>query len=116
MIEQRKFIRLKAPIGVIYKHLKKGKRTRSNPTLLKDLSGGGVRIVVKEEMRVGDLLDIRIEIPHLHEAIHAIVEVAWYSPAKDKMHAGGEAGMRLRDIKPNDLHRILEYVHTIGIG
>lgn len=116
MIEKRKFVRLQAPIGVIYKPAKKNRRQKPSPSLVKNISGGGVRIFVKEEVRCGDLLDLQIEIPHLEHPIHALGEVVWYHSLKEKDRQVNEAGIRFRDIHPKDLHRIFEYVYTIGIG
>ena len=108
MIERRKFIRLKAPIGVAYKLIPEAKAEKMRLSLVRDISGGGVRIMAKEPLRVGDLLELEIQIPHLEDAIRAVGEVVWFEKK--------EAGVRFRDIEPADLHHILEYVHTIGIG
>ncbi len=116
MKENRKFIRLRAPIGVVYRLLKRQKRAKQIPTLLKDISGGGVRIMVKEELKVGDLLDLEIQIPHLEIPVHAIGEVVWYNNLRDDDREHGESGVRFRDIEPEELHSILEYVHAVGIG
>ncbi len=116
MIENRKFIRLQAPIGVVYKVSKKHKRQRAQLSHVKDMSGGGIKILAKEDLRHGDLLEIQIQIPHLEEAIHAMGEVVWFSHTKGRDREFREAGVRFRDIAPEDLHKILEYVHEIGIG
>jgi len=116
MIERRKFIRLQAPLGVVYKTIKKNKRQAPVPSLIKNIGGGGVRVIVKEDLRPGDLLELQIQIPHLEEPIHAVGEVVWFSHSKEKENDQREAGLRFREIEPEDLHRILEFVHTIGIG
>jgi len=117
MLEKRKFTRLKAPIGMSYKLIKKNKRQKTSLTWIKNISGGGVKIVAKDDLRKGDLLDIEIQIPHLKNPIRALGEVTWFSQPREKEWAEGrEAGVRFRDIEPRDLHRILEFVHTIGIG
>jgi c-di-GMP-binding flagellar brake protein YcgR len=116
LIEKRKYIRLKAPIGVTYGLVKKSKRQRSHLTFLKDIGGGGIRIMAKEELRPGDLLEVEIQIPLLEDPIHAVGEVVWYEQFNDRDRQIREAGVRLMDIEPTDLHQILEYVHHIGIG
>lgn len=113
MIERRKFIRLPAPIGVSYKPLKKGRAGKSTVTFLRNIGGGGVRFAVREEARVGDLLEMKIEIPNIADPIRAVGEVMWYTESQDRP---SEAGIRFREIDPKDLHRILEYVHAVGIG
>jgi c-di-GMP-binding flagellar brake protein YcgR len=108
LIEKRKFVRLKAPIGIAYSPVHKGKRCRTHLTFIKNLSGTGLSLLVKEDLRVGDLLKLAIQIPHLEESIDGIGEVVWVNIP--------EAGVRFRDISPSDLNKIMEYVYTIGIG
>ena len=116
MVEKRKFIRLNAAIGVSYKLIKKHKRQIELLSLARDIGGGGIRILAKEDLRPGDLLKIEIEIPHLSERVEATGEVIWFSKTKEKGHEHKEAGVRFRDMDSTDLHKILEYVHSIGIG
>ncbi|MGH7198578.1 MAG: PilZ domain-containing protein [Candidatus Omnitrophota bacterium] len=116
MIERRKFIRLPAPIGISYKPLKKGRSGKPTVSFIRNIGGGGVRFVAKDELRPGDLLDIRIEIPNVTDPVRAVGEVVWYTESDDRRREAGEAGIKFREIDPKDLHRILEYVHAIGIG
>lgn len=116
MIEHRKFIRLKAPIGATYHVVRKGRRTRTSPTLLKDISGGGVRLLVHEELRRGELLRLEIRIPHLSDPIDAVGEVVWTAEKTEEGQSTREAGLKFRDIHAKDLKTILEFVHMIGIG
>lgn len=115
MIENRKYIRLKAPLGVAYRVIRKHKRPKMSLSLIKDISGGGTRFILKDSLRVGDLLHMEIQIPHLEDPIRAVGEVVWLSPSKNKDESP-EAGVRFRDMAPKDLNCILEFVHTIGIG
>lgn len=114
MRENRKFVRLKAPIGVVYSPIK-NKRRKQQLSLLKNISGGGICITAKEDLREGDLLEMEIQIPHLEEPIEAVGEVMWFAAGDDEKETR-EAGIRFRDISPKDLHQVLEYVYTIGIG
>lgn len=119
LIEKRKYIRLSASIGVSYrviKDVKNHERQDKALSLVKNIGGGGIRLQVKEDLRNGDLLEIQIGIPHLPEPICAIGEVVWFSHLKTRDRETREAGVRFRDIDPKDLHRILEFVHTVGIG
>ena len=116
MKENRKFIRLQAPIGVTYKIIDKNKYTKPQLSLIKDISGGGVRIMVKEDLRAGDLIDMEIQIPLVSQPVHAVGEVVWFSSVTDRERPHREAGVRFCDIGPKDLHCILEYVYTVGIG
>lgn len=116
MIERRKFIRLPAPIGISYKPTKRGRPAKTTVSFIRNIGGGGVRFVVKEALRVGDLIDMKIEIPNVTETIRAVGEVIWYEESGDRRGEVGEAGIRFREIDAKDLHRILEYVHAVGIG
>ena len=116
LIENRKYIRLKAPLGVAYRVIRKHKRPKTVLSLIKDISGGGTRFILKDNLRAGDLLHMEIQIPHLEDPIRALGEVVWISPGKEKDRESPEAGVRFRDLAPRDLNCILEFVHTIGIG
>gem|GEM_PF-1117835 len=113
MRENRRHIRLHAPIGLIYKRTLKGKRPKPQLTLVRNLSGGGLSFTAKETLRQGELLELEIQVPHLTETIQAMGEVVWFTPNHP---LGPEAGIRFRDIEPEDLKHVLEYVHAIGIG
>ena len=116
MKENRKHLRLQTSIGIIYTLVKKHKKPRATHSLVRDISGGGLRVIAKETLRSGELLEMEIQIPHLEDSIHAVGEVVWFFHWKEKDQEIREAGVRFRDIEPTDLHRILEYVYTIGIG
>lgn len=116
MVEKRKYIRLIAPIGVTYQLLRKNRRQGTHKSLIRDLSGGGLSLVVYEEMRAGDLLELEIQVPHLEEPVPAVGEVVWYVHSKGMDREVREAGLRFRDIQAGELHHILEYVHAVGIG
>ena len=115
MKQNRKFIRLAAPIGISYR-LARLKRRKPSLSLIKDISGGGIRFIPKEDLREGDFIELEISIPHLKDPIEAIGEVMWFSKNKEHDRELREAGVRFRDIDAKDLHQVLEYVHTIGIG
>lgn len=116
MVEKRKFARLKAPIGVTYHVIKKHKRPRLHKTLVRDIGGGGMSLLVNDDLRAGDLLQLEIQVPHLEDPVKAIGEVVWFVRCQGTDRESREAGLMFRDIKPKELHAILEYVHAVGIG
>jgi hypothetical protein len=75
-----------------------------------------MRLIVNDDLRAGDLLQVEIQIPHLEDPVRATGEVVWYVHCKGTEREGREAGLKFRDIKPGELHHILEYVHAVGIG
>jgi len=109
-------VRLKAPLGILYAPADKTKPREAVNSLVRNISGGGVCFVAKKELRCGDLLKVQLQIPQLTEPIHTFGEVVWFSQATAKGETACEAGVCFRDLKPKDLHAILEYVHTVGIG
>lgn len=114
MLEKRKFVRLKSPLRIHYRVIQKNKRSRPQESSLHDISGAGVRLCCKEELRHGDLLKLEIQIPHLDNAVEALGEVVWVAPKLEHRHY--EAGVRFRDVNPKDLNKILEYIYTVAIG
>ena len=114
MKDKRKYTRLTTAIGVAYKRIIKGKRQRTQLSTIRNLSGGGFCLWVKEPLRTGDLLALEIQVPYLNQPIDGIGEVVWCtSPMEEE---GWETGVRFRDIEPESLNHILEYVHAVGIG
>ncbi len=114
--EYRKYDRLNAPIGIAYGAAHKKKREEKARSVVRNISGGGVCFIVKEELRCGDLLELELEIPYLTEPISTFGEVVWISRLVSSEGAIYDAGVCFRDLKAKDLHAILEYVHSVGIG
>lgn len=116
MVEKRKFIRLKTPVKIVYTLIKKQKKQKAISSVTRDISAGGLRIVAKEPLRSGELIELEMFIPYLEESIKAVGEVVWCSGSREHPSETHEAGIRFRDIASRDLHCVLEYVHAIGIG
>lgn len=114
MIERRKYVRLQAHPGVRYQPVSSAVACPAGRTLVRNLSGGGLCIYVAGDLREGDLLRIELEMPYLEAPVCAIAEVVWIVPRSAGRN--NEVGMKFRDIADRDLHHILEYVHTVGIG
>ena len=114
MLEKRKFIRLQAPLGVVYRVIRKNKRLRPQASFIKNISGAGACLPCKEELRHGDLIQMEIQIPHLADAVQVVGEVVWVIPRAE--HGHHDVGVRFRDAEPKSLSRILEYIYTIAIG
>ncbi len=115
MHEKRKFVRLVAPIGICYRSMAAVKTgQRKQLSLIKNISGGGIGFQSPEPFRLGDLLELEIQIPHFKEPVKAVGEVVRADNAI--AGPGKELGVMFRDIEPKDLNRILDYVYTVGIG
>ena len=116
MIENRKFIRLKSPLPAEYRLIKKHKRQKTLVSSIKNISVGGLSLILKEELRQGDLIQIDIEVPHWVEPVRVVGDVIWYSVSRDKERPAHEAGVRFREVNPVELHKILDYVYSVAIG
>ncbi|MCG3175975.1 MAG: hypothetical protein MOGMAGMI_00913 [Candidatus Omnitrophica bacterium] len=112
MIERRKYVRLQAPLGIRYRTA--SGRGDEHRALVRNLSGGGLSLAVRCDLREGDLLRVSLEIPHLESPVDALAEVVWLEPAMRE--PSREVGLKFRDIEAESLRHILEYVHTVGIG
>lgn len=101
MAERRKFIRFNTPVNLEYRTL------TLNPifgkALAKDLSREGVRVELKEQMPIGTMMELALNVPGDNLPVFATGKVAWAD--------GLEAGLRLTKINPSDRARVLEYVY-----
>lgn len=113
MIERRKYVRLQAHLGLSYQAAH-GLQEQQRRTIVRNLSGGGLCINVPDDLREGDLLQVQLEVPHLRSSVRAVAEVVWTT--RQGAGRNNEVGLRFRDMSDQDLHHVLEYVHTVGIG
>jgi Tfp pilus assembly protein PilZ len=99
--ERRKFIRFRESSAVIYS-LQNDKWTRSFPY---DISGGGLRLVVEEEMPVQAQLDLKIYRAGDSRPIFAKGKVVWMKRLgkRNLFHVGVE----FIDIEPGDRVRMM---------
>lgn len=112
MKENRKFTRLREPMSVTYRAAGKSKTARVFTSCTLDISGGGMRIEAKNDLRCGDLLEIDLEIPGWGEPVEIIGEVIWYKADKQSK----QAGILFRDIEPREHHAVLDYIYHVGIS
>jgi c-di-GMP-binding flagellar brake protein YcgR len=96
--------------------LKKSRRQKALSSVIENISAGGLSLAIKEDLRVGELLELQIQVPPLEEAVYAVAEVVWFSLEQDKREEKRKAGVRFRDVESNDLKHLLEYILGIGIG
>lgn len=118
MIENRKFIRLKSPLPVEYKILRKHKRQKTQDSYMKNISVGGLSLCVVEDVRHGELLQLDIRIPHFEDPVRVVGDVVWFTATKNR--DSGEidryAGIRFKQVDPRELNKILDFVYSIAIG
>lgn len=112
--ERRKFVRLSAPIGVKYSRVRS---TKSQTSLSRDISGGGVRLWVMDPLEAGELVELEITLPNLvGQPILAKGEIVWSRAESDSTKTQREIGVKFLDIQPEDLNRLFHYVYSVGIN
>ncbi|MBN2097676.1 MAG: PilZ domain-containing protein [Candidatus Omnitrophica bacterium] len=75
MQEKRRYIRIEAPIVVTYKIKEKLPKTKK--AIIKDFSEGGIRFPIYEKLKIGTLLEMRIETPFDTIPVFAKGEIVW---------------------------------------
>ena len=116
MVENRKFIRLKAPLPAEYRMIKKHKRQKTHSTFIKNISIGGLSLILVEEARHGDLMQIHIRVPYLQDPVAVTGDVIWHSASRGNENTIHEAGVQFRDVNPVELHKVLDYIYSVAIG
>jgi len=83
--------------------------------LSKNISQGGVCVIAYEEYKLGDLLDIKVNLPGIAEAIQAIGKVAWvkeFSVGDGKNSKRYDVGLEFIGINDAVFEKINKYLFT----
>ncbi|MFH1777817.1 MAG: PilZ domain-containing protein [Candidatus Omnitrophota bacterium] len=110
----RQYTRVKDKLAIYYKtdtmHNFKG-------TMINDISGGGIQLVLNDKLAIGTPLSISINIPGSHKPIEVKGEVRNYEREKNKTSEGGNSpyliGIEFIEICLSDRMMIIDYVHSI---
>ena len=103
MIENRKSDRLKVPLQVEYRFSVKQK-TLVERIFAKDISGGGLGLVLKKPLALGTKLKTLLYFPNDQKAIELVSRVAWCKPKGNHSYA---VGVKHINIKPKDKERFI---------
>lgn len=76
-----------------------------------DISEGGIRLLLPEELLKGEVMDLEINFPH--PPIIAQGEVVWTKEKKIKEGKFFQAGIKFINMKPTDREGIHAFVHDI---
>ncbi len=110
-LEKRQFFRLNLLADVIYS--KKQPSTKEGLTLTRNISKGGICLIVYEPLSVNDLLELNIFLPDSKNPIRVDGRVKWIreftigDPAKGKRF---DVGIEYVDISDEDQNKIIKYV------
>ena len=103
--ERRKYIRLETDIKLTYK-IRESKDT-AEKTVTKNISPGGIRALVKGDIKQGDWLELNINVPKLRKSIFAIGKVVWTA---DKKAGKIDVGIKFEVIDAEIKNKFLEYI------
>ena len=114
MEERRKFVRVISPVNIAYNKCNSSEKERIS--FSKDISKGGVCLIVYEELKKSDLLDLKIYLHKDEAPISVKARVIWiHAFATDGLLKEKKfyAGMEFMAIDEKDVGRIEEYISTI---
>ena len=118
MEEKRRFPRLNVAVDVRWEKLPPRKRwgLPTGSHLTKNISAGGICLIVYEEVKVGEQLSMDIELPD-KKVIHAVGRVVWTSPFQvsgDEERKRCEVGIEFAEITREDREEIQRFIWTGG--
>jgi c-di-GMP-binding flagellar brake protein YcgR len=111
MQEHRGFVRLRAPVDATYTVLPDGRPQR---TLTRDVSLGGVRLVMEKPLQNGAQLQLALALPGQERPVNATgevvwsEEVAWIGRADERRSA--EVGVRTLEMAPQDQETLTSFI------
>jgi c-di-GMP-binding flagellar brake protein YcgR len=109
MEEKRRFVRLDTPIQVKYRI--SSKSNIQNNSVGKDISVGGVRMLIGEKMIPGTQIDLEINIPDYDKIIYATGEIVWQDETLMKNEVTHETGLKFVKIASEDREKIGKYIY-----
>ena len=111
MEEQRRFVRLPAPVETTYTVLPDGRPQR---TLTKDLGAGGACLVMEKPLAPGAHVQMAFTLPGREQPVNAIAEVVWSGDVELAGRTGrrrsAETGLRTIEIAPQDHAALAQFV------
>lgn len=110
MQERRKFVRLDTRLPVTYEVMP---GSPSQPSVTKDIGGGGVCVFLKEPLKPGARLRVKIKLPDQEAAIEFTAEIAWCEQyeviGKTRRERSIEAGVRFLEVDPADQQALMRH-------
>jgi len=113
MKERRRFIRLNSAISVNYKKLDSA--AQEEEIFSRNISEGGICLIVGDRLNEGDLLKLNISIPRHRTIINVNGRVVWIREIPVAAESGKKtfrAGIEFVGIDRQAARQIEEYVHS----
>jgi Tfp pilus assembly protein PilZ len=54
--------------------------------IIRDLSAHGARVLTEAALRVGDMVEMKVDLPAGHGALRLMARVAWHQPTDNHFH------------------------------
>lgn len=112
--ERRKYARLNALVDVAYNKHPHRPEEESLLRLSKNISKGGICLIVYDQLKKDDLLDLRIFLPDAFNPVEAVGQVVWAAEfvIGDKIGKRFDVGIEFVKISDADRDRIDQYVFS----
>jgi hypothetical protein len=81
--------------------------------IIRDLSPKGLRVMTEVEVRTGDLVELKVDLPGNRGALLAKARVIWDGMSGNRFHPH-LLGMEFIQISAEDLARLEEFVRSTG--
>ncbi len=112
--ERRKFPRLNLSVDVEYSVIGKEQYSKSEG-VTKNISSGGICVIVYEKIDIGDILSLIINLPAGERPIQTEGRVVWIGDfilSEDK-RSSWDAGVEFTGISEDDSQRLSKYVFKL---
>jgi c-di-GMP-binding flagellar brake protein YcgR len=112
--ERRKYVRLNALVDVAYNKHPRKSGEESSLQLSKNISKGGICLIVYEEFKKDDLLDLKICFSGVKAPIEAVARVVWVSEfiIGDEIGKRYDLGIEFIKISDSNREKIDQYVFS----
>jgi c-di-GMP-binding flagellar brake protein YcgR len=110
--ERRRYIRVGMQISVSYVVFDEVRE--SKVSIAKDISGGGMRLPLKEKLTVGTLLELQLELLKQNKTIVLEAKVVWIKPHPEDKDYPYEAGIEFLGIGAVQRSMISNYIQYLN--
>ncbi|MFH1678894.1 MAG: PilZ domain-containing protein [Candidatus Omnitrophota bacterium] len=111
-LERRRYIRMGMLLTASYTVVNKSQEYKES--IAKDVSGGGVRLPLREQLSVGTLLRVQLELEKEEKKIMFDAVVIWVKPVLGAKEYSYEAGIEFINIGPVERNMINNYVQYLN--
>ncbi len=108
MKERRKYVRLNIPLQVSY--VIKGKEDVTHNSIVKNISPGGARFAIGQELPKGTILDIEVKIPASPQPIPIKAKVIWSKKELAGKEGSFDAGFEFIQVSEASKNLFFQYL------